>query len=95
MIIPKAVDSLSTLNSIIFFFFITLREVIFMGHVPWLGSIALSLPGFANNTKIFCAHAKSWARRRVKEGSIHKDLFYHLVRFHLPRLIIMLFFKNH
>lgn len=54
-----------------------------MGHVPWLGSIALSLPGFANNTKIFCAHAKSWARRRIKEGSIHKDLFYHLVRLHL------------
>ena len=51
-----------------------------MGHVPWLGSIALSLPGFANNTKVFCAHAKNWARRRVKEGSVHKDLFYHLVR---------------
>ena len=61
-----------------FYFF---REAIFMGHVPWLGSIALSLPGFANNTKIFCAHAKSWARRRIKEGSIHKDLFYHLVRY--------------
>ena len=66
-----------------FSFCLTLREAIFMGHVPWLGSIALSLPGFANNTKVFSAHAKSWARRRVKEGSTHKDLFYHLVRLHL------------
>ena len=70
----------STLNSFLFF---TLREAIFMGHVPWLGSIALSLPGFANNTKVFCAHAKNLARRRVKEGSTHKDLFYHLVHLHL------------
>ena len=65
-----------------------------MAHVPWLGSIALSLPGFANNTKVFCAHAKSWARRRIKEGSIHKDLFYHLVRLDLhPEKIFNLFFK--
>jgi hypothetical protein len=73
---------------------LTLREAIFMGHVPWLGSIALSLPGFANNTKIFCAHAKSWARRRIKEGSIHKDLFYHLVRFTSPNLIAKIFLKQ-
>jgi hypothetical protein len=82
VIIPKFVDFPSTLNSNIITI-LPFREAIFMGHVPWLGKIALSLPGFVNNTKIFCSHAKSWARRRIKEGSIHKDLFYHLVRLHL------------
>jgi hypothetical protein len=50
-----------------------------MGHLPWLGSIA---PGFANDIKAFRAGAQNWARRRVKEGSTQKDLFYHLVRSH-------------
>ncbi|KAF8802471.1 cytochrome P450 [Phlegmacium glaucopus] len=55
------------------------REAVFMSHVPWLGSIALSLPGFAKDLKFFRAHAQNWARRRVQEGSTHKDLFYHLI----------------
>jgi len=57
-----------------------------MSHVPWLGSIALSLPVFAQDLKVFRAHAQNWARRRVKEGSTRKDLFYHLVRCNLNQV---------
>ena len=58
------------------------RDVIFTSHVPWLGSIYFALPGFANNFKAFRVRARHWARRRIKEGSTQKDLFYHLVRLH-------------
>lgn len=55
------------------------RSAIFMGHVPWLGAIILSLPMFAKDIKAFRAFAMQCARRRLQEGSPQKDLFYHLV----------------
>jgi len=55
-----------------------LKEALFMSHVPWLGSIAFSVPGIANNIKVFRSRAKNCARRRVKEGTAYKDLFYYL-----------------
>ena len=65
----------------------------FLSHVPWLSSIAFSLPGFVDDFKTFRARAQDWARRRVKEGSTRKDLFYHLVRLHPQNfnLIILIF----
>ena len=56
------------------------RELFFMSHVPWLSSITFFVPGFLKNLKAFRANGKDCARRRVKEGSTRKDLFYHLVR---------------
>ena len=56
------------------------RESVFMSHVPWLGPYAFSVPGVANNLKLFRAHAQNWAKSRIKDGSIRKDLFYYLVR---------------
>ncbi|KAF8802455.1 cytochrome P450 [Phlegmacium glaucopus] len=55
------------------------RNSIFMSHVPWLGAIALSLPIFAEGIKAFRAFAQRCAFRRLQEGSLHKDLFYHLI----------------
>ena len=54
----------------------------FSSHVPWLSQVFLTLPGFVHNMNVFRARARSWARRRVQEGSAKKDLFYHLVRLH-------------
>jgi hypothetical protein len=58
------------------------RDVIFTSHVPWLGPIFFAVPGFTNNFKAYRVRAQHWARRRIKEGSTQKDLFYHLVHLH-------------
>jgi hypothetical protein len=59
-----------------------------MSHVPWLGSIAFSIPGLAKNLKFLRTAAQKMAKRRVKEGSNIKDVFYHLVRCILHFILI-------
>lgn len=56
------------------------RNAIFMSHVPWLGALFLRFPNLAKDLKAFRAYAKKRAISRKKEGSSHKDLFFHLVR---------------
>lgn len=51
-----------------------------MSHVPWLGSLFLRFPNLAKDLKAFRTYAKKRGISRKKEGSSHKDLFYHLVR---------------
>jgi len=55
------------------------KESVFMGHVPWLGSIAFSIPGLATNLKMLRMLAQKLAKRRIQEGSRVKDVFYHLI----------------
>ena len=56
----------------------------FLSHVPWLGVIILSYPRLTPSLKTFRRYAQERAMRRIKEGSPHKDLFYHLVSDYSP-----------
>jgi len=49
------------------------KNLLFMGHVPWLGALCLRLPGLAGDLKAFRAYAAK------KAGSTYKDIFYHLI----------------
>ena len=63
-----------------------------MGHVPWLGSTAFSIPGVVTNFKMLRKIAQNLAKRRIQQGSRVKDVFYHLVRCILSLLFCLFFF---
>ena len=57
------------------------RIAISVSHVPWLGAIILSYPVLVPDFKAFRIYSRERAMRRIKDGSPHKDLFHHLVRY--------------
>ena len=64
-----------------------------LGHIPWIGRYAKSLP-VSMDLKRFRAFTVQRFLLRKSEGSERKDLFYHLVRNSKPRSIADLAFPD-
>lgn len=50
-------------------------------HVPWLAGILYQLPGVTNNINRIRDFGADKAKRRRENGSVVRDLLYHIVRF--------------
>lgn len=50
-------------------------------HVPWLAGILYQLPGVTNNINRIRDFGADKAKRRKENGTVVRDLFYHIVRF--------------
>ena len=51
----------------------------FLGHVPWLGIYLGYIPSFSANIRAFIDYCAQQVQRRIKHGSVKKDLFHYLV----------------
>ena len=52
----------------------------FFGHIPWTAPFVFRLSFLAGDLHRFIRFGAEAVERRHREGSQHKDLFYHLVR---------------
>ncbi|KAG6853238.1 hypothetical protein C0991_005825 [Blastosporella zonata] len=52
---------------------------LFLGHLPWLASLAQEIPTIAGKVNAFREHSRLRVLRRLRAGPTHKDLFYHLM----------------
>ncbi|GBE87050.1 Cytochrome P450 67 [Sparassis crispa] len=55
-----------------------LKWAALLGHIPWLGAYARSVPGIGEGLKRIDAFGTQRATLRVKNGSLSRDLFHHL-----------------
>ena len=51
----------------------------FLSHVPWLALYLARIPGTTRPVQRVLAHSEDLTKKRLQNGSCHKDLFHYLV----------------
>ena len=59
-----------------------------MGHCPWLGIYMGYVPFAAQLMKKLLDYGEEQALKRIRNGSLSRDLFYYLVRNFTPNICI-------